>query len=103
MALIGTAAPGTSGDLEVMLYARGMLLAYLPDARLVAAGSSLDAVLRRLYATAGIAGAPWTQADLDAAIVAEAGESVRAEHAALPAGNGDLTPLVDPGFVRFAR
>lgn len=100
---IGTWAPGTSGDLEVMLYARGMLLAYLLDARLAARGTSLDAVLQRLWAAHGSAGVPWRQADFEAALLAASAPDVVAEHATLLAGAGDLRPLVAGGFTWFAR
>jgi hypothetical protein len=100
---IGAAPPGTSGDLEVMLYARGMLLAYLADQRLVARGTSLDAVLRRLYVSHGIDGLRWRQEDFEAALLAESAPEVVAEHAALLAGSGDLRPLVGPDFTLFVR
>lgn len=103
VAEIGGAEPGTSGDLEVMLYARGMLLAYLLDVRLAGAGTSLDAVLRRLYRHPGLDGMPFTQALLEAAVAAEAGAVVRDEHAALLAGDADLEPLVGGGFTLLPR
>lgn len=65
-------------------------------------GTSLDAVLRRPYASHGV-GVPWQQADFEAALLAEGGADAVAEHAALLAGADDLRPLVAGGFTSFAR
>jgi hypothetical protein len=95
---IGTGTGTKTGLFSSMFLARSALLAYVLDARLVDAGTSLDAVLRRLYASPGLDGLPIVEADVDAAIAAEAGEAVRAEHAARRDSAVDLEPLVAGGF-----
>lgn len=95
---IGSGTGQQAGLFASMFLVRSALLAYLLDARLVAAGTSLDAVLGRLYRSPGLDALPFTLADVDAAIAAEGGEAARAEHAARLAGVDDLEPLVAGGF-----
>jgi predicted metalloprotease with PDZ domain len=95
---VGPGPPGAGGAAEEMLYARGMLLSYLLDLDLHRRGSSLDAVLARLYRTHGLSGRRWTEADLEAVVGRLGGPAVRRRLARLVRGDADLGALVGRRF-----
>lgn len=80
----GPSGPNESAAADTeFLYAKGTLVAYLLDARLSDAGTSLDAAFTRLYQDEGLGGIPMSNARIQAAAQKVSGldlESFFADH-----------------------
>lgn len=101
LAAQATGAESGENTYTIMLFARGAIVAYLLDEKLRAAGSSLDALMQKLYVDSGLAGRPWTEAEVEAAVRTLGGAAVADWLANAVSTNVALDTTFDGRFTLF--
>lgn len=98
LAANGSATFQTGGEWNTMLGARGNLLNYLFDRELHAAGSSMQELMQYLYVHFGMGGGRYTQADIEAAVVALTGSALENFFERYLKTNAPLAEVLDGSF-----